>query len=67
MCCTEFHYGLGGISRDAKTDLQFFDYGSVNALMRTDNFLLNFIVPYMVFVDAGFLFLQDNTCPHVVH
>ncbi len=53
-----FHYGLSDISHDARTDLHFFDFGSMNALMCTKDVFLNYVMLYMPFVDANSLFTK---------
>ncbi len=34
--------------------------------MYIEDVFLNYIVPYISFVGADFLFMQDNICQHVV-
>ncbi len=55
----------GGILCDVKTNLHFFDSGSLNASTCIGDILLNYTVPYMIYVGAGSLFMQDNTILHV--
>ncbi len=55
----------GNISHDARTDLYFFHSSSVNTLMYIEDLLLNYIVPYMPFIGADSLFMQENVYPHV--
>ncbi len=55
---------MGGISCDARIDLHFFNFGSVNVLKYMEDILLNCLVPYVPFVGAD-SFMQDNASQHV--
>ncbi len=71
LCCSEVQFFgdsimvWDGILHNAKTDFHFLHSGSVNASMYTEEGLLNYVVPYMSFVDVDLLFTLLNMYPHV--
>ncbi len=56
----------GGILCDTRTYFHLFDSGSMNSFTHIEGIRLNYMVPYMPFVRADSLFMQDNAHPHMV-